>query len=141
MPRYARGSCAAAAGGPQSRNACALTASAAGAYQQQACLSNCSPAQQPLRSCRWAALWSSFNLPAPAAHVVFTVGVYGVMCCMSCMGCMQDNYFLDSASQINFFFEEKAFDEAGKLQQPKELSINKIGHAMHDLDPVFRWVG
>lgn len=51
---------------------------------------------------------------------------------------LQDNYFLDSASQINFFFEEKAFDESGKLQQPKELSINKIGHAMHDLDPVFR---
>jgi hypothetical protein len=50
----------------------------------------------------------------------------------------QDNYFLDSASQINFFFEEKAFDESGKLQQAKELSINKIGHAMHDLDPVFR---
>lgn len=52
----------------------------------------------------------------------------------------QDNYFLDSASQINFFFEEKAFDESGKLQQAKELSINKIGHAMHDLDPVFRYV-
>lgn len=50
----------------------------------------------------------------------------------------KDTYFLDSASQINFFFEEKAFDESGKLEQPKELSINKIGHAMHDLDPVFR---
>lgn len=51
---------------------------------------------------------------------------------------LQDTYFLDSASQINYFFEEKAFNEAGQLQQPKELSINKIGHAMHDLDPVFR---
>jgi phytanoyl-CoA hydroxylase len=51
---------------------------------------------------------------------------------------LQDNYFLDSASHINFFFEEKAFNEAGQLQQAKELSINKIGHAMHDLDPVFR---
>ncbi|HEY1728182.1 MAG TPA: phytanoyl-CoA dioxygenase family protein [Candidatus Baltobacteraceae bacterium] len=30
-----------------------------------------------------------------------------------------------------------AFDEAGRLRQPKALSINKIGHAMHDLDPVF----
>lgn len=53
---------------------------------------------------------------------------------------LQDTYFLDSASQINFFFEEKAFNDAGQLQQAKELSINKIGHAMHDLDPVFRSV-
>jgi hypothetical protein len=25
----------------------------------------------------------------------------------------------------------------GRLKQPTALSINKIGHAMHDLDPVF----
>ena len=35
------------------------------------------------------------------------------------------------------FFEEEAFDDDGQLRQAKELSINKIGHAMHDLDPVF----
>ena len=40
----------------------------------------------------------------------------------------RDPYFLASASNISFFFEEKAFDEAGALRQPKELSINKIGH-------------
>jgi hypothetical protein len=34
--------------------------------------------------------------------------------------------------------QEKAFDEAGRLRQPKALSINKIGHAMHDLDATFR---
>ncbi|GAX77540.1 hypothetical protein CEUSTIGMA_g4984.t1 [Chlamydomonas eustigma] len=49
-----------------------------------------------------------------------------------------DNYFLDSAGNISFFFEEKAFDELGRLRQAKELSINKIGHSMHDMDPVFR---
>ncbi|KAG2434181.1 hypothetical protein HXX76_007907 [Chlamydomonas incerta] len=49
-----------------------------------------------------------------------------------------DNYFLRSASDIGFFFEDKAFDEAGHLRQAKELSINKVGHALHDLDPVFR---
>ncbi|KAG2447298.1 hypothetical protein HYH02_007628 [Chlamydomonas schloesseri] len=49
-----------------------------------------------------------------------------------------DNYFLRSASDIGFFFEDKAFDEAGQLRQAKELSINKVGHALHDLDPVFR---
>lgn len=52
--------------------------------------------------------------------------------------CHQDQYFLQSASNISFFFEEKALDGAGELQTAKALSINKIGHAMHDLDPVFR---
>jgi phytanoyl-CoA hydroxylase len=33
--------------------------------------------------------------------------------------------------------QEKAFDAAGALRQPKRLSINKIGHALHDLDPAF----
>ena len=45
--------------------------------------------------------------------------------------------FLASAEGIQCFFEEEAFDDAGRLRVPKALSINKIGHAMHDLDPVF----
>lgn len=48
-----------------------------------------------------------------------------------------DDYFLDSADRIHFFFEEEAFDEAGHLRQEKARSINKIGHALHDLDPEF----
>ncbi len=48
-----------------------------------------------------------------------------------------DDYFLDSGDKISFFFEEGAFDARGQLRQPKERSINKIGHAQHDLDPVF----
>ncbi|MFM7706252.1 MAG: phytanoyl-CoA dioxygenase family protein [Rubrivivax sp.] len=48
-----------------------------------------------------------------------------------------DRAFLDSARGIHCFFEEEAFDEAGRLRQAKALSINKIGHALHDLDPVF----
>lgn len=48
-----------------------------------------------------------------------------------------DNYFLDSGDKIRFFFEEEAFDAKGNLRQSKERSINKIGHALHDLDPVF----
>ncbi len=48
-----------------------------------------------------------------------------------------DDYFLESGDQIRFFFEENAFLPDGTLRQSKERSINKIGHALHDLDPVF----
>jgi len=48
-----------------------------------------------------------------------------------------DAYFLGSADKIRCFFEEEAFGADGQLRQDKSLSINKIGHALHDLDPVF----
>jgi len=49
-----------------------------------------------------------------------------------------NDYFLASDNTIRCFFEEEAFGADGQLKQDKSLSINKIGHAMHDLDPVFR---
>jgi phytanoyl-CoA hydroxylase len=48
-----------------------------------------------------------------------------------------DDWFLGSDNTVRCFFEEEAFDAEGQLRQAKALSINKIGHAMHDLDPVF----
>jgi len=48
-----------------------------------------------------------------------------------------DEYFLTSGDKIRFFFEENAFRPDGSLRQARELSINKLGHAMHDLDPEF----
>jgi len=48
-----------------------------------------------------------------------------------------DDYFLGSGDKIRFFFEENAFNPDGSLKQPKAQSINKIGHALHDLDPAF----
>jgi phytanoyl-CoA hydroxylase len=50
---------------------------------------------------------------------------------------LDDTYFIESGDKIRFFLEEGAFDESGKLRQPKEDSLNKMGHAMHDLDPAF----
>jgi len=48
-----------------------------------------------------------------------------------------DDYFVESGDKIRFFLESDAFDENGQLRQAKEHSLNKMGHAMHDLDPVF----
>jgi len=48
-----------------------------------------------------------------------------------------DRYFEESGDKIHFFFESDAFDSNGELQQAKADSLNKAGHAMHDLDPVF----
>jgi phytanoyl-CoA hydroxylase len=50
---------------------------------------------------------------------------------------LADRYFLESGDKIRFFLEDNAFDESGDLRQSKENSLNKIGHAMHDLDPEF----
>lgn len=48
-----------------------------------------------------------------------------------------DDYFLNSGDRISFFFEKDAFGENGRLKNDLFHSLNKIGHAMHDLDPVF----
>ncbi len=49
-------------------------------------------------------------------------------------GHARDRYFRESGGDIRFFFEEAATD------QPVPLALNKIGHALHDLDPVFERV-
>ncbi len=48
-----------------------------------------------------------------------------------------DEKLLESADQVHCFFEEEALDEHGQLLVPKDQSINKIGHALHDRDAVF----
>ena len=49
-----------------------------------------------------------------------------------------DQYFLDSANNISVFFEELAFDNNNKLKKGISQSINKLGHALHEKDDVFK---
>ncbi len=46
-------------------------------------------------------------------------------------------YFRESGDKIHVFFEEGAFDADGALTAPRGRVLNKIGHAMHDLDEDF----
>jgi phytanoyl-CoA hydroxylase len=47
------------------------------------------------------------------------------------------NYFLSSGDKIVPFMEERGQQLSGGTEVPFHLRINKIGHALHDQDPVF----
>jgi phytanoyl-CoA hydroxylase len=79
----------------------------------------------PARDCdalqaRAAELVASFD-PGPA-RVAFSTRDQGHA---------RSQYFRDSGGAIRFFFEEEA------TNQPGTHALSKIGHALHDLDPVF----
>jgi phytanoyl-CoA hydroxylase len=44
---------------------------------------------------------------------------------------------MDSASAVHGFWEPQALDAQGRLTVPREQALNKIGHALHDLDDAF----
>lgn len=52
----------------------------------------------------------------------------------------RNEYFLNSGDKIRYFYEEDAFDSKGNLVVSKDRCLNKIGHALHWLNPVFRKV-
>jgi phytanoyl-CoA hydroxylase len=69
------------------------------------------------------------HLPAPGEATVFTADGRSPHA--------QARYFLTSGEAIRCFFEEGAFDDGGRLRADAHLCLNKLGHAMHDLDPAF----
>ena len=50
---------------------------------------------------------------------------------------LDDRYFIESGDKIRFFLETEALSPDGQLLRPPHEALNKMGHAMHDLDPVF----
>jgi phytanoyl-CoA hydroxylase len=48
-----------------------------------------------------------------------------------------DDWFLSSGGVVRCFLEAEAVDDDGNLIGPKMGSVNKIGHALHDLDDAF----
>ncbi|XP_031433265.1 phytanoyl-CoA dioxygenase domain-containing protein 1 isoform X1 [Clupea harengus] len=48
------------------------------------------------------------------------------------------DYFITSGDKIRFFFEKGVFDDKGEFIVPKERSINKVGHALHAYEPLYK---
>ncbi|XP_056396290.1 phytanoyl-CoA dioxygenase domain-containing protein 1 [Hyla sarda] len=49
-------------------------------------------------------------------------------------------YFLHSGDKIRFFFEKGVFNDKGDFLVAKEKSVNKIGHALHAHNPIYKRV-
>ncbi|MEY4400942.1 MAG: hypothetical protein RL072_807 [Actinomycetota bacterium] len=87
------------------------------------------PAERCLALRERAMLLAKQYVPSPEQATIFTADGQPQHA--------SDDYFLSSGEQIRCFFEKDAFDERGRLRNEAHLSLNKLGHAMHDLDPVF----
>ncbi|CAL9682182.1 unnamed protein product [Knipowitschia caucasica] len=50
------------------------------------------------------------------------------------------DYFITSGDKIRFFFEKGVFDDKGEFIVPRQRSLNKVGHALHAYEPLFKRV-
>jgi phytanoyl-CoA hydroxylase len=69
------------------------------------------------------------HLPPPGRATVFTADGSALH--------SAEEYFLTSGEAIRCFFEKDAFGPDGRLRADAALCLNKLGHAMHDLDATF----
>lgn len=67
----------------------------------------------------------------------FDIGAHRTVFSTTTQAHAEDDYFLNSGGAISFFLEEEAYGADGKPRRAKRECVNKIGHALHDLDPVF----
>ncbi|XP_075991043.1 phytanoyl-CoA dioxygenase domain containing 1 [Anticarsia gemmatalis] len=51
---------------------------------------------------------------------------------------MKEDYFMKSNDKISYFFEDSALDANGDIVVDPKFCLNKIGHALHLLHPIFR---
>lgn len=45
---------------------------------------------------------------------------------------------MDSSDKVSYFFEASAVGENGKLLVDSKIALNKVGHALHWLNPTFK---
>ncbi|XP_033502756.1 phytanoyl-CoA dioxygenase domain-containing protein 1 isoform X1 [Epinephelus lanceolatus] len=50
------------------------------------------------------------------------------------------DYFITSGDKIRFFFEKGVFDDKGEFIVPRQRSLNKVGHALHAYEPLYKKV-
>lgn len=74
---------------------------------------------------------------ALAAALVAQPGAAAAVFSSRDRGRVSDCELMASAAEVRAFFEEDAFDAEGRLAVPAARAINKIGHALHDRDPLF----
>ncbi|KAJ0183678.1 hypothetical protein K1T71_000101 [Dendrolimus kikuchii] len=53
-------------------------------------------------------------------------------------GRLNFQHFLKSNDKISYFYEEGALGPGGELKVDASVSLNKVGHALHLLHPIFR---
>lgn len=50
----------------------------------------------------------------------------------------KNRFFLESCDKVRYFYEVGALDDNGELKVAPEVSLNKIGHSLHELNPTFK---